>query len=109
MIKPVLLIEAAEEKALASRDHLDEHECLRKWPFDRDNCEIFRDDKVFHPAVTLIHRGSINHKQNQNHLSDGIAREKERKEYSSLLIKFEFSRGENNTKSRQSYVSLSNE
>lgn len=62
-----------------------------------------------HPAVTLIQRGSINHKQNQNHLSDGIAREKERKEYSSLLIKFEFSRGENNTKSRQSYVSLSNE
>lgn len=75
MIKPVLLI---EEKALASRDHLDGHERLRKWPFDRDNCEIFRDDKVFHPAVTLIHRGSINHKQNQNHLSNRIAREKER-------------------------------
>lgn len=60
MIKPVLLIEAAEEKALASRDHLDGHERLRKWPFDRDNCEIFRDDKVFHPSGCYVNPPWVN-------------------------------------------------
>lgn len=71
------MIEAAEEKALASERHaiismsadVYVSGCsIVNW----GNCEIFRDtlrsgsvvdDEVFHPAVTLIHRGSINYKE----------------------------------------------